>query len=73
MDQEDLYDEFGNYIGPEIESQQSSEKEEGKQEEIPEGVEQVLGTSNEHRIVLHEDKKFYISHEEMYPGAEIMI
>ncbi len=55
-------------------SDSSSEKgEENKLEEVPQGVEQVLATSNEHRIVLHEDKKFYISHEEMYPGAEIMI
>lgn len=29
--------------------------------------------SNEHRIVLHEDKKYYQDHEEMYPEAEIMI
>lgn len=36
-------------------------------------MEQVLNVSNEHQIVLHEDKKFYVSHEEMYPGAEIMM
>lgn len=40
---------------------------------MPAGVQQVLPVANEHRIVLHEDKKFYQSHEEMYPGAEIMI
>jgi 116 kDa U5 small nuclear ribonucleoprotein component len=74
MDEDDMYDEFGNYIGPEIESDSEEDKAaEGKEEEVPQGVEQVLNVSNEHRIVLHEDKKFYISHEEMYPGAEIMI
>ncbi len=33
MDDEDLYDEFGNYIGPEIMSDSSSEKGENNKQE----------------------------------------
>ena len=29
----DLYDEFGNYIGPELESDEEDEEEEGKEDE----------------------------------------
>jgi len=32
MDEEDLYDEFGNYIGPEIESDSSEEQVEDKKD-----------------------------------------
>ena len=74
MDQDDMYDEFGNYIGPEILSDSESEgAQEHKEQEVPEGVQQVLNVSNEHQIVLHQDKKFYVSHEQLYPGAEIMM
>lgn len=34
MEQEDLYDEFGNYIGPEIES--SSDQQPNKAENVDE-------------------------------------
>lgn len=33
----DLYDEFGNYIGPELESDEESEDEDDEREEEPEG------------------------------------
>ena len=49
-----MYDEFGNYIGPEIMSDSESEgAQEQKEQDVPEGVEQVLNVSNEHQIVLH--------------------
>ncbi|KAI7728558.1 hypothetical protein M8C21_001076, partial [Ambrosia artemisiifolia] len=41
-----LYDEFGNYIGPEIESDQESDREE-EDEDLPEKVEAERGDSDE--------------------------
>lgn len=40
MDGEDLYDEFGNYIGPDLESDES-EGEGGEEEGVDEGEELV--------------------------------
>eukprot|EP00116_Pleurobrachia_bachei_P005839 sb/3466101/ len=62
----ELYDEFGNYIGPEIdsESDESSEEEEqigGQEDELEEeDVEQSQA------IVLHEDKQYYPSALQVY-------
>ena len=56
----DLYDEFGNYIGPELESEDESESEEERdeedQEQKDEGMEQEEEEegSNTMAIVLHE-------------------
>ena len=43
----------------------SDEQQPEVQEEEHPG--QVIQGSNEHRIVLHEDKKYYQDHSEMYP------
>lgn len=77
-----LYDEFGNYIGPEIESDRESdnevEEDEDKQpEENGHGSDGEQGGSNgwittindvemENQIVLPEDKKYYPTAEEVY-------
>jgi U5 small nuclear ribonucleoprotein component len=77
----DNYDEFGNYIGPELEdSDYSDEGDYGAEEneyetnggqmivhddELPEA-----SGSNDNRIVLHEDKKYYPDAEEVFPGVK---
>lgn len=88
MDGEDLYDEFGNYIGPDLD-------DEGVQEDVFDGgqshdlygepepgdepqEEQFIATQdqdndspvNNHQIVLHEDKKYYQTAQEIY-GADV--
>ena len=48
---DDNYDEFGNYIRPEVESDEESSHQEEQREEQP--SDQVVQGSNEHQIVLH--------------------
>lgn len=82
MEGESLYDEFGNYIGPEpegVESEPSSEEEEEEgpgegptaafEEDAEEhGHEEEQGQ----QVVLHEDKKYYPDPEEVYgPETEV--
>ena len=64
----DMYDEFGNYIGPDLESESDSESEdEKKRDEEDEEEDMQEGEEREEEeemaqsmaIVLHEDKKYY--------------
>lgn len=85
MDQ-DLYDEFGNYIGPELESEEDeeeqslngdyagqSEDENGDIDDREENNQQIAEYS-ENRVVLHEDKKYYPTAEEIYgPDVEVIV
>eukprot|EP00613_Pedinella_sp_CCMP2098_P038485 CAMPEP_0171804652 /NCGR_PEP_ID=MMETSP0991-20121206/74235_1 /TAXON_ID=483369 /ORGANISM="non described non described, Strain CCMP2098" /LENGTH=997 /DNA_ID=CAMNT_0012417059 /DNA_START=82 /DNA_END=3073 /DNA_ORIENTATION=- len=83
MDQE-LYDEFGNYIGPDMddseeEGSEDEEEEEDDEEEReqqgpagPEGMADDVDAS-EGQIVLHEDKNYYPGAEEVYPGVNTVI
>jgi U5 small nuclear ribonucleoprotein component len=77
---ENLYDEFGNYIGPEVEDDEDEEDEdwlgglEGDEEPKDESamdVDQEKGADRS--VVLHEDKKYYPDAEEVYPGAETLV
>ncbi|CAC5382683.1 unnamed protein product [Mytilus coruscus] len=81
MDQE-LYDEFGNYIGPELDSDEEDEDaEEDKNRE--DAMAEYAGEDDdddmdadeaddaaEMQVVLHEDKKYYPTAEEVY-GPEV--
>ncbi|WKX98450.1 hypothetical protein Q1695_013828 [Nippostrongylus brasiliensis] len=73
----DLYDEFGNYIGPELGSDDEDENEDdvplagdaeedadegGEQEEMDDDAEEIP----QNQIVLHEDKKYYATALEVY-------
>ena len=50
----DLYDEFGNYIGPDLESDEESEEEDEEREEQPEGyVSLIKPCLNCNRIQLY--------------------
>ncbi|XP_020895189.1 116 kDa U5 small nuclear ribonucleoprotein component [Exaiptasia diaphana] len=73
----DLYDEFGNYIGPELDSDDESDSEEEEREQeddaLGEGYEdEQMDQDDEPRmqIVLHEDKKYYPTAEEVF-GPEV--
>jgi 116 kDa U5 small nuclear ribonucleoprotein component len=87
----DLYDEFGNYIGPELESDEEEEEAYGElqpgvrfkeddQDEMDEVDERedrdLVSAMDDDRdeasnaVVLHEDKKYYPSAEEVY-GADV--
>ncbi|CAG0897093.1 unnamed protein product [Cyprideis torosa] len=79
----DLYDEFGNYIGPDLGSDEDEEEEEedrmGEDDEMSDeeqGEEREEGraANQEMSIVLHEDKKYYPSSEEVYgPDVETIV
>ncbi|EGR47270.1 uncharacterized protein TRIREDRAFT_22713 [Trichoderma reesei QM6a] len=78
---DDLYDEFGNFIGEEVESEAASEAGDqagdyaydDEQEEAPSVAGQELmelddGPSN--AVILHEDKQYYPTAEQVY-GADV--
>jgi len=80
----DLYDEFGNYIGPELESDDDDDdgseedpKEDNEEErEFDEDMENEAEEDGGHSmaIVLHEDKKYYPSSGEVYgPDVETIV
>ena len=84
MEGEDLYDEFGNYVGPPL---SDDDEEEESQEEYDETMAEAEERANERlafiegaedpengveddeigqQVVLHEDKKYYPSAEEVF-------
>jgi U5 small nuclear ribonucleoprotein component len=88
----DLYDEFGNYIGPEIDSDDEDDDDQRSrdgedqdfggdalsQDDATEGDRLALMDGDDddadNRIVLHEDKKYYPTPEEVYgPDVEALI
>ncbi|XP_058806978.1 116 kDa U5 small nuclear ribonucleoprotein component [Phymastichus coffea] len=83
----DYYDEFGNYIGPELASDSEEENEYGNigddaddrepsDEEIEEDKDENkdAGESNSMAVVLHEDKRYYPSALEVYgPEVETLV
>ncbi|XP_008415238.1 116 kDa U5 small nuclear ribonucleoprotein component [Poecilia reticulata] len=73
----DLYDEFGNYIGPELDSDDDDDDLDAEDRDIDEGDEDEEDEpANEDEnvpgmeVVLHEDKKYYPTAEEVY-GPEV--
>lgn len=85
--EESLYDEFGNYIGPELlssenESSSASASEPSSDHESEEAVDDarppavgtlVLATDEDSAIVLHEDKQYYPDASEVYGDAEMLV
>lgn len=80
MDPDLMYDEFGNYIGPELESDEESEdsmedqdmnQEVDEPAEIAEDEDETVSSS---AVVLHEDKKYYPTASEVYgPEVETLV
>lgn len=77
----DLYDEFGNYVGPDIESEEEEEDDferaggdvvEYQRDDEPMAADDDEDELNEPdmQVVLHEDKKYYPTAEEVY-GADV--
>jgi len=75
-----LYDEFGNYVGPEIEDEDDDDflgddddrgRGDGEGDDDPMDVEKEKGADRE--IILHEDKKYYPDADEVYAGAEALV
>jgi U5 small nuclear ribonucleoprotein component len=66
----DLYDEFGNYIGPDLDDDDDEVSEEERPEIQEEREPEIKELEEEpmyhNQIVLHEDKKYYPSAEEVY-------
>lgn len=78
-DDEELYDEFGNYIGPELEDSSSSDDDDSVPPAAPDDASEVSEASANQQqmistkevepltaIVLHEDKEHYPSAEQTY-------
>ena len=80
MDPDLMYDEFGNYIGPELESDDDEESAE-EQEDVDEHDEaNEMADDDEDpgvestAVVLHEDKKYYPTAMEVYgPEVETLV
>lgn len=83
---ENLYDEFGNYIGKLEDEEQEEKVEIQDKDEDSEKVENIFDEEEEitketktepvksRAVVLHEDKKYYPSAEEIYgPDVETMV
>uniref|UniRef100_A0AAR2JSD2 116 kDa U5 small nuclear ribonucleoprotein component n=1 Tax=Pygocentrus nattereri TaxID=42514 RepID=A0AAR2JSD2_PYGNA len=73
----DLYDEFGNYIGPELDSDEdedvdADERDADEADDDDDDEDQVEGDEDGGgmEVVLHEDKKYYPTAEEVY-GPEV--
>ncbi|KZF26042.1 U5 small nuclear ribonucleo protein component [Xylona heveae TC161] len=84
---DDLYDEFGNYIGEVEESEGESQHEaagtdayvydEEPEEEAPANDQQLMELDEEgpsNAVILHEDKQYYPTAEQVYgPDVETMV
>ncbi|XP_016049191.2 116 kDa U5 small nuclear ribonucleoprotein component isoform X1 [Erinaceus europaeus] len=74
----DLYDEFGNYIGPELDSDEDDDELGRETKDLDEmddddDDDEVGDHDDDHpgmEVVLHEDKKYYPTAEEVY-GPEV--
>ncbi|XP_076812809.1 116 kDa U5 small nuclear ribonucleoprotein component-like [Clavelina lepadiformis] len=81
----DMYDEFGNYVGPGLESDEEEEDDvdEGLSPEEEDDLDNADSDNAEEEggnavqgmeVVLHEDKKYYPTHEEVYgPDVETIV
>ncbi|ELU06359.1 hypothetical protein CAPTEDRAFT_158714 [Capitella teleta] len=85
----DLYDEFGNYIGPDLDSDEEDEEDGEEEEQEDEDEERRFGDEEgegmevdkidaedggDMQVVLHEDKKYYPTAEEVYgPDVETIV
>jgi len=70
--EEDLYDEFGNYIGPELTSTQVQE-DSSSEEETQAVAQSMLIDEPGQDVVLYEDKQFYPDLEQVYPQAQTLV
>ncbi|XP_044763809.1 116 kDa U5 small nuclear ribonucleoprotein component [Coccinella septempunctata] len=74
----DLYDEFGNYIGPELDSEEEDEEteqpEEDEEQQDYDDEQMDESEPQSMAVVLHEDKQYYPSALEIYgPDVETIV
>ncbi|PNH09532.1 U5 small nuclear ribonucleoprotein component, partial [Tetrabaena socialis] len=85
---DDLYDEFGNYVGPALDDSEEEDDERQQQHDFADEEEEEGGRLHDAdamqeddepgdggmAVVLHEDKKYYPSAEETYgPEVETLV
>lgn len=82
MDTDLMYDEFGNYIGPELESDEDDdddsvdeqEQQDDRDDHVDQGEEDEDVGVDANAVVLHEDKKYYPTAMEVYgPEVETLV
>ena len=72
--QQHLYDEFGNYIGPEVDSsEESDEMSDVESLAAPEPVQVETPAVSYGQLVAAEDKKYYPDASDVYAGAETLV
>lgn len=81
---ESLYDEFGNYIGPEVGDSDLDDENDllvaddldnisENQDPLDQQEFSSIPSNEENRIILHEDKKYYPDANEVYPGVKTVV
>ena len=79
---EDNYDEFGNYTGPDLDSEPEIEDDLGFEDVAKgdfaedgeaDGEDEMMVDGGENRIVLAEDKKYYPEADEVYGNAKTIL
>jgi len=81
MDEDQFYDEFGNYKGPSLEeeieewsSQSKSDNFNSKQQESTKMKVEIYKPENDSQnIVLFEDKKYYEDAQLLYPQSDVRV
>lgn len=82
MDTDLMYDEFGNYIGPELESDEDDdddsvdeqEQQDDRDDHVDQGEDDEDVGVDANAVVLHEDKKYYPTAMEVYgPEVETLV
>jgi len=81
--EDSLYDEFGNYQGPDVDDEEDDDDEdllEGGDDEHAKGDDdggdvpmEGAEATGDRSIILHEDKKYYPDAEEVYGDAEALV
>ncbi|CAJ1450621.1 unnamed protein product, partial [Effrenium voratum] len=81
--EDSLYDEFGNYQGPDVDDEDEDDddlldgldEEKGKADDEATGDVPMEGAeaTGDRQIILHEDKKYYPDAEELYGDAEALV
>eukprot|EP00933_Yihiella_yeosuensis_P039215 TRINITY_DN3315_c0_g2_i1.p1 TRINITY_DN3315_c0_g2~~TRINITY_DN3315_c0_g2_i1.p1 ORF type:complete len:983 (-),score=238.98 TRINITY_DN3315_c0_g2_i1:118-3066(-) len=81
--QDSLYDEFGNYKGPEGDDDEDEddedfldgldEEEQARGDEDGAGDAEMEDKPGDRQIILHEDKKYYPDADELYGDAEALV
>lgn len=87
MDSAELYDEFGNYIGPELESEEEEDDDEEEEDDEDDRIRSKNARNKEEdndeadedmdmqmAVVLHEDKRYYPTAMEVFgPDVEAIV